>query len=91
MSYWDLGKRPKNRPFRKADVMTYQAVSTLESLDKAIDKAIAADLGSYVAELEVPDEVERKANGKGHVDLYGTTPGQLLGYVVQLHSVGEKR
>lgn len=82
-SPWDLGRQPrKNRPMQ---VRLYRGVSTFETLGMARDKATEANLGDFVAELEVPDGVARNPNGRGHVDLEGTTPAQLLGYVVQIH------
>jgi len=65
----------------------YQGVSTYETLEMMVAKAIAGELGDFVAELEVPDEVHRNANGRGHVDLEGTTPSQLMAYVVQIHPI----
>jgi hypothetical protein len=52
-----------------------------------IEKAIEAELGDFVAELEVPADVGRNANGRGHVDLEGTRPSQLMTYVVQIHPI----
>lgn len=68
-------------------VRLYQGVSTFETLEMAIEKAVEAELGDFVAELEVPDSVARNSNGRGHVDLEGTTPAQLLQYVVQTHPI----
>ncbi len=68
-------------------VRLYQGVSTYETLEMMIEKAIEAELGDFVAELEVPDQVGRNANGRGHVDLEGTRPSQLLSYVVQIHPI----
>ena len=43
-------------------------------------------IGALVAELEVPDSVVRQpVSPSGHVRLDGTTPKQLLGYVVAIH------
>src|SRR5450759_2566184 len=84
-SPWDLGRRPrKNRPMQ---VRLYQGVSTYETLEMMVEKAVEAELGDFVAELEVPDDIGRNANGRGHVDLEGTTPSQLLKYVVQIHAI----
>jgi hypothetical protein len=52
-----------------------------------VEKAVEAELGDFIAELEVPDDIGRNANGRGHVDLEGTTPSQLLKYVVQIHAI----
>jgi hypothetical protein len=49
----------------------------------------SARLGEWIAELEVPDEVEADEGAVRklgrHVDLYGATAAQLRGYVVQIH------
>src|SRR3982074_853657 len=84
-SPWDLGRRPREK--RPLQVRLYQGVSTYETLEMMIEKAIEAGLGDFVAELEVPDEVRRNAKGRGHVDLEGTTPSQLMAYVVQIHAI----
>lgn len=84
-SPWDLGRRPRKN--RVMQVRLYQGVSTYETLEMMIEKATEAELGDFVAELEVPDEVGRNGNGRGHVDLEGTTPSQLLNYVVQIHAI----
>jgi hypothetical protein len=68
-------------------VRLFQGVSTFEALEMAIEKAVEAELGDFIAELEVPNEVARNLNGRGHVDLEGTTPGQLMKYVVQIHPI----
>ena len=47
-------------------------------------------IGVLVAELEVPESVTRQpASPSGHVRLDGTTPAQLLGYVVAIHAGNE--
>jgi hypothetical protein len=56
-----------------------------------ITRCIEGELGDFVAELEVPDEVSRNANGRGHVDLEGTTPSQLMAYVVQIHGIEARK
>ena len=76
----DAGKLPpKNRPSR-----TWKAVSSFIEFDKAVDKAAAYDLGDFIAALEIPDTVQATVSDTGHVDLEDTTPGELLGYVVQV-------
>jgi hypothetical protein len=68
-------------------VRLYQGVSSYESLEMAIEKAVEAELGDFIAELEVPDGIPRNPNGRGHVDLEGTSPGQLMAFVVQIHPI----
>jgi len=82
ISYWDLGRRP--REHRKNQIEGYKQVSTVETLEKALEYALQYDLGSHVAELEVPDSVDRKVSGRGHVGLIGTTREQLIGYIQQI-------
>ena len=86
-SAWDLGRRPPGKNPPGMQVRLYQGVSTFETLEMAIEKAVEARLGDFVAELEVPDSVARNPNGRGHVDVEGTKPGQLLQYVVQTHRI----
>jgi hypothetical protein len=83
MAPWELGRRPRSS--RPAQVRLYQGVSTFETLEMAIEKATEGTLGEFIAELEVPGDVARNSNGRGHVDLEGATPGQLMKYVVQIH------
>mgnify|MGYP001791667188 CR=1 FL=1 len=85
VSYWDQGRRP--RQHRKSQIELYKQVSTLETLPLAREYAVEYGLGSHAAEIEVPDEVKRKANGRGHVGLEGTTREQLIGYIQQIHPV----
>jgi hypothetical protein len=77
-SAWDLGRRPP----RPEDERKFRAVSTFTSWDSVVEKANIFSLGDYIAELEVPDEVERTVS-RYHVSLHGTTPSQLLGYIVR--------
>jgi hypothetical protein len=85
-SQWDLGKRPA----KPKDERAFKAVSTYISAAKMRQVALLYDLGEFIAELEVPDEVERTEKpDTGHVDLHETTPEQLLGYVRGVRSVDE--
>jgi len=87
-SYWDQGQRPA-RKTSPAQIRTFQSVSTLDSLEKAREKAQALSLGTHIAELEIPDKVKRQAKANGHIDLEGTTPDELLSYVVAVHPLYE--
>lgn len=87
-SYWDQRGRPA-RKTSPTQIRTYQSVSTFDSLEKAREKALAIGLGSHIAELEVPDSVKRTVKASGHIDLEGTTPDELLGYVVRVHPLHE--
>jgi hypothetical protein len=82
-STWDLGSR---RPVKvtAANVRAYQGVSVFTSFSQLRDRALAyPKIGHLAAELEVPDGVSRHGpRPDGHVRLDGTTPDQLLGYVV---------
>jgi hypothetical protein len=66
-------------------------VSTYTTRAMAEDKARAARLGSWVAELEVPAEVEMFRGSPTplgrHVSLANTTPGQLRRYIVAITPV----
>jgi hypothetical protein len=80
-SRWDRGHRPAK--MTTADVRAFQGVSVFASLPQLRDKAQAYPIGRLAAELEVPDEVNRDGPGAGgHTRLNGTTPDQLLGFVV---------
>ena len=85
-SHWDRG----NRPVRPRDERSYRAVSAFATREAAVRKATARNLGAYIAELEIPATTEHTDNPiTGHVDLYGTTPEQLLGYVRHVWTVEE--
>jgi hypothetical protein len=85
-SPWDAGRRPE----RQRDEATYRAVSAFDTFERAAHKARERNLGPYVAELEIPDDLERTYRPDiGHLDLYGTTPEQLLSYVLGVRSVDE--
>lgn len=73
-SHWDLGRRPA----RKQDEEAYKEVSTFETASAAAKKARARNLGSYIAELEVPDSAIGSRGSSGHVGLQGMAPEQLL-------------
>jgi hypothetical protein len=88
ISYWDKGRRPRGN--RKSQIELYKQVSTLETLELAREYAVAYGLGSHVAEIEVPDDVVRKPNRRGHVGLVGTTREQLIGYIQQILPVEAK-
>jgi|HubBroStandDraft_4_1064222.scaffolds.fasta_scaffold164559_3 hypothetical protein len=85
-SQWDLGKRPA----KAKDERGFKAVSTYTTAAKMRQVALLYDLGGFIAELDVPDDVERTEKAEsGHVDLHGTTPMQLFGYVRNVRSVDE--
>lgn len=79
-SPWEQGRHPPKPQLERA----WKAVSTFRTFDKAVDKAIQYDLGDFIAELDVPDSVQKQVNATGHADLENATPGELLGYVVQI-------
>jgi hypothetical protein len=84
-SAWDRGLRPVI--LNAANVRAYQGVSVFVSLRQLRDKSLAFPaIGRFAAELEVPDDVVGSASPRddGHVRLDGTTPDQLLGYVVSV-------
>lgn len=91
MSYWDLGRRPARTeadPRYEGDRAAYEEVSVFVTAGEAAAKAKARNLGDFIAELEVPDDTPMSAKGS-HRGLIGTTPGQLLGMVQNVHGVEE--
>jgi hypothetical protein len=88
MSHRELGRRLPRRA-DTALIRAWDGVSTLTTLELAGEYARSARLGEWIAELEVPDEVEADEGAVRklgrHVDLYGATAAQLRGYVVQIH------
>ena len=84
-SHWDLG----HRPALPRDEAAYREVSTFDTPEAAAAKALARNLGEYVAEL-VSDETPTSRNPRtGHVGLAGMTPGELLGCVQGIRRVDE--
>ena len=67
----------------------WRGVSVLTTLELAREVGRGGRLGSWVAELEVPDSVERDIDAERplgrHLDLFGATPEQLLGYTLRIH------
>ncbi len=85
VSHRALGRRLPRRA-DAALIRAWDGVSTLTTRELAAEYARSVRLGEWIAELEVPDEVEAddgaiRKQGR-HVDLYGATPGQLREYVV---------
>ena len=69
---------------------TFRAVSTHLTPEGTAEanRQVGGRLGTYIAELDLPDTVERVQSGL-HLDLYGTTPQQLLGYVRNVTPISE--
>jgi hypothetical protein len=85
-SHWDLGRRPA----LPRDEAAYREVSTFDTPEAAAAKALARNLGDYIAELEVSDETPTSRNPRtGHVGLAGMMPGELLGCVQGIRRVDE--
>ena len=87
MSHAALGKPPPRRA-DAALIRAWGGVSTFTTVERAVALARAAKLGQWVAELEVPDEVEADfgadtPSGR-HIDLYGVTPAQLRECTVRI-------
>lgn len=87
-SQWDKGWRPKSRS--PSEVLSFKAISVWERLDLARQRGVELNLGDFVAELEVPDSIKRRHDTTGHVDLYGTIPQQVRGWVKRVHSRAAK-
>ena len=68
----------------------WSAISAFTTIDLARTRARERGLGGWWAQLELPAEVvveEDPPNRLGrHVSVYGTTPEQLLGYIVDTGS-----
>lgn len=91
MSYWALGRRPgrpEDDPRYAEDKAAYEEVSVFLTAQRAARKAVAKNLGDYVAELEVPDNTPMSVKG-GHRGLIGTDPSDLLGMVLNARRVDE--
>ena len=82
-----LPPKANARPRRK-----WKAVSTFDTLALAADRALALQLGSWAAELAVPDQVELDEDAPRplgrHVSIIGSSPAELLGYVRRVHALG---
>ena len=91
LSYWELGYRPD----RSKDEAKFRAVSLFDEFDQAVAKTQARNLalGSYIAELEIPDEVEELSYNRktGHHSVTGMTAEQLLESVCCVRPVPEVR
>lgn len=97
---WDLqshearGKRPpRDAPLDL--VRDWPRLSTFSTLAMARAMAVQAHLGDWVAELDVPAEVEKryganKALGR-HVSLLDTTPDEIRGYIVAVTRIPHAR
>jgi hypothetical protein len=87
-SHWEVGRRPaRGRP---QDEVAFKEVSVFSTPEAAAAKARARQLGDYIAELEIPDELigSRKPE-TGHYGLRDTTPDQLLGLVQNVQEIEE--
>lgn len=91
MSHEAQGKQPpRNAPPEVLE--SWERVSTLTTKGLAREIADEARLGEWVATLEVPESVEvkvgrpRRSPGR-HVDLIGTTPEQLRGYISRVDRI----
>jgi hypothetical protein len=83
--------RPLPKDASPESVESWDRVSTLTTEELAGEVARLARLGHWLAPLEVPDTVDlkgghRKRLGR-HVDLIGTTPEQLRGYISRIDRI----
>jgi hypothetical protein len=85
LSYEAQGKVPPKRASEELK-RSWRAVSTVTTLETAWEYAAVYDLGEFVAELEVPDHVQRYSDRPWHVLLENTTPAELDSYRMQIHA-----
>jgi hypothetical protein len=73
-----LGVTPR-RPLTPADEVAWDEVSTFDDRDRAARIARRRRLGDYIAELEMPDEMEHSHDPEtGHRGWRLTRPDDLL-------------